>query len=205
MSDIKPSSPSDPRSWRTWASVQSTEQLKKDKANLESLAQKNPSALLLASLCAFVKNASHLLFSRSLKGIPDLLDQKGIKIDLEALHHLLLKLSKADVSHEPTFIDQLSAAWHQLLKTLRLIELLERKESVWIKNLKAVLSQIGSYPSSSEHSLGFYFDQSVGEEWLPFPLMDMLRTLHEESIVKRHESSLQHWCRALEALLSKDS
>lgn len=200
MSDIKPSSPSDPQSWRTWASVQSTEQLKKDKANLESLARKNPSALLFASLCAFVKHASHLISSRSLKGIPNLLDQKGIKTDLESLNHLLLKLSKTDVSHEPTFIQQLSGAWHQLLKTARLIELLERKQSAWMKNLKNLLSQIGSY-SSSGHSLGFYFDQSVGEEWLPFPLMDMLRTLHEESIVKRHESSLQHWCRELEALL----
>ena len=193
MSDMEPK--------RIVSSIQPIQKLKADKDNLDHLAKETPAGLLLAAFSAFVKKYANLLSSPSLKEAQGILYQEGIKADLTTLKDLLLQLAKMDVSDHAPYAQKLSAAWQQLLKVIQVMELLERKESVPLKKIKKLLSQIRSYPPSSDHPLGFYLEQSPGEEWLPFPFIEILRTLHKESVVKQKISHLHQWCQALDQTL----
>jgi hypothetical protein len=188
---------------RVGPSVQPIEKLKADKENLYLFAKETPAGLLLAAFCAFVKRTANLLSSRSLKSVQGILYQEGIKADLAVLRDLLLQLSKMDVSDHVPYVQQLSSAWHRLLKVIHVMELLERKESDFLKKVKETLSQIRSYPPSSDHPLGFYLEQSPGPQWLPFPFIEILHQLHEEAAVKQKTGYLQQWCEILELLISK--
>jgi hypothetical protein len=173
-------------------SVQRIQKVKNDKENLDLHASETSADLLLAAFCAFVKQTAERLSSDARN---EIIYQEDIVTDLKTFCDLLHQLIQMDVSDHAPFVQNLAAAWHRLLKDIRTLEILEKKETEFLKRIKSTLNLIRSYPPSSDHPLGFYLEQSPGQQWLPFPLIELLRTLHENAA-----SPLFQWCQKLEKL-----
>jgi hypothetical protein len=58
MSDVKPAVDPAFQPPKDWLAVQQTEQIQANKESIEEIVKKNPRALLMASLCAYVRKTS---------------------------------------------------------------------------------------------------------------------------------------------------
>ncbi|HUD01436.1 MAG TPA: hypothetical protein VMR37_03860 [Rhabdochlamydiaceae bacterium] len=186
---------------KDWLTVQRTEKLKADKENLEELAKKNPRALLMACLCAYVRKTALFLASRPLAGQKSALANE-LELELSAFKKALVQLTIEDASRDPNYAQHLSQAWHQLFDSVNLVEFLERKKSDVLTQLKTLIATFERYPSDQQHSLGFYMTEFAGKEWLPFPFMEQLHRLYEDHLTYKKESQLSHWISAIDLILS---
>jgi hypothetical protein len=62
-----------------------------------------------------------------------------------------------------------------------------------------MIEAINHYPEKGDHSLGYYLSSSTGENWIPFPFMEILRNLHEKKneidrLLKFGEIALRALC-----------
>jgi len=186
---------------KDWLTVQRTEKLKADKENLEELAKKNPRALLMACLCAYVRKTALFLASRPLAGQKSALANE-LELELSAFKKALVQLTIEDASRDPNYAQHLSQAWHQLFDSVNLVEFLERKKSDVLTQLKTLIATFENYPTGQEHSLGYYMTEFAGKEWLPFPFMEQLHRLYEDHLTHKKESQLSHWISAIDLILS---
>ena len=201
MSDIKTSL--DPAGQpKDWLSVQQIEKLKADKENKEEIIKKNPTALLMASLCAYIRKTALFLASRPIAGPKSAL-ANTVELELTELKKCLVLLSKEDLSRSPEYALQLSTAWHQLMDSVKLVEFLEKKKKESLTQIKSLIETFYAYPPKQSHSLGFYMTEYAGKEWLPFPCMELLHQLHDEFIAQSKESQLFHWISSIDIILSK--
>jgi len=194
MTDIKTSIDPSGHFSKDSLTVQRVEKLKADKETEEELAHKNPQGLLMASFSAYIRKLLIFLATGPLAGKQGL----AAEVDhiLTVFKKALLQLSKEDVSQSPDYIDSLSKCWHTLLNVVHLIELLDRK-STTLEPLKIFITHIQTYPPKEEHTLGFYLTQSAGKEWLPFPVLEILHHLHQDT------ARLQGWIEAIDKILNK--
>jgi hypothetical protein len=201
MSDIKTSIDPGNQSSKDWLKVQRVEQLKADKEGIEELAKKNPRALLMACLCAYVRKTALFLASRPLAGQKSALADE-LELELLQLKKTLESLIKEDVSRDPDYAQHLSLVWHQLLESVNLVEFLERKKNDVLTQLNILIVTFDHYPPRQEHSLGFYMTEFAGKEWLPFPFMEQLHQLYEDYQSNKKESQLYHWISTIDLILS---
>jgi hypothetical protein len=186
---------------KDWLTVQRTEKLKADKENLEELAKKNPRALLMACLCAYVRKTALFLASRPVAGQKSALANE-LELELSAFKKALVQLTLEDSSRDPNYAQHLSQAWHQLFDSVNLVEFLERKKSDVLTQLKTLIATFERYPANQAHSLGYYMTEFAGKEWLPFPFMEQLHQLYEDHLTHKKESQLSHWISAIDLILS---
>ena len=64
-----------------------------------------------------------------------------------------------------------------------------------------LIEEMRLYPLGADHTLGYYLSEYVGQEWLPFPFIDILSTLHKE-YQENASSILGGWISLLDALVS---
>lgn len=112
---------------------------------------------------------------------------------LHLLKEAFERLKKEDASHEVIFSNTLSTCWNQTL-------ILSRK--INSKLLRAFIKEIQSYPKDQDHTLGYYLTEYAGQNWLPFPYIELLQKMHEEHIHKPLTSILTRWTRELEQLIA---
>ena len=186
---------------KDWLTVQRVEKLKADKESAEELAKKNPTALLMACLCAYVRKTALFLASRPLAGQKSALAGE-LELELSALKKALVQLSKEDVSRNPDYAQDLSQVWHQLLDSINLVEFLERKKNDVLLQLKTLIDTFEHYPPRQPRSLAFYMTEFAGKEWLPFPFMEQLHQLYEDHLANKKESQLSHWISSIDLILS---
>jgi hypothetical protein len=117
-----------------------------------------------------------------------------LRANTDTLRRMLLQLAHEDVSQSPDFAHQLAHAWHHLLD--------ERPPAASAQQVDALIRAINSYPPAEEHTLGFYLTEYVGEEWLPFPYMELLRQLHERYQDDPANSALSAWIALLTDILA---
>jgi len=201
MADIKPSIDPGYQPSKDWLSVQHIQKLKADKEGVEELAKKNPRALLMASLCAYIRKIALFLASRPLAGRKSALANE-LELELAGLKKVLESLTKEDLSRDPDYAQLLSQGWHQLLDSVNLALFLERKKSDVHTQLKTLIETFHQYPSQQEHSLGYYMTEFAGKEWLPFPFMEQLHQLYEDHQTHKKESQLSHWISSIDLILS---
>ena len=201
MSNIKPSIDPGFQPRKDWLTVQQIQQLKADKELIEELAKKNPKALLMASLCTYIRKIALFLSSRPLAGRKSALANE-LELELAGFKKILESLTQEDLSQDPNYAQLLSQGWHQLLDSINLALFLERKKSDVHTQLKTLMETFHHYPSHQEHSLGYYMTEFAGKEWLPFPFMEQLHLLFEDHQTHKKESQLSHWIASIDLILS---
>lgn len=129
---------------------------------------------------------------------------KGKKIPLSesylktvlAFREQLIALANEDLSHHPDFTQQLSELWHNLLDDCNSAGSNEATDKI-----KFFISQVKNFPTGADHTLGFYFDEYAGKDWIPFPFMELLQGLHEEYNASPAISVLLNWIALLNDIL----
>ena len=133
----------------------------------------------------------------------DALPAKDLFEALQHIKKLFEALSKEDVSQQYLFADDLSKHWHLVIRFVE-EESRQRRVSPYIEPLRKWIQSIDTYPEQSDHSLGYYLTRFTGEKWLPFPFMELLYELHEESILKGPKSTLASWIYSLSSVLGPE-
>jgi len=125
--------------------------------------------------------------------------QQKVLERVSALKNLFNILAKKDQSQDLDFILTLSTAWHALLEESRGLDLLETHYPEAVSEIKLLILHILSFPKTEEHSFGYYLNEYVGKQWLPFPFMELLSTLHKE-YGSTPQSTLRQWIRTLSSI-----
>lgn len=129
----------------------------------------------------------HALVTSSLKKVLDLFslssersissaEKTFVEDDLEKLKLAFIKLKEEDLSQNIDFLKELSYVWHDFMKNYNF--LYRNKKSSIFKHIDILVKKISSYPEGEEKTMGFYLSHFAGEDWLPFPYMNMLQTLY---------------------------
>lgn len=135
---------------------------------------------------------AHLAFSGDLSHLLD---------TVTALRQHLLVLAAEDQSHNPVFMEELPELWHNLLDHCNSLSSLQGPAPEILNKVRFLISQIENFPHGADHTLGQYFTQYAGKDWIPFPFMELLQGLHEEYIAAPNISVLHNWLLLLEEIL----
>lgn len=111
-----------------------------------------------------------------------------------AFKSLMEELASKDLSQDADFALHLSELWHKMQEDFSSLQILERKNPEKVTAYRLFLETINRYPRDADHTLGFYLFEQAGKNWLPFPFIEMLATLHGE------QKTLNHWIDKLKQL-----
>lgn len=155
---------------------------------------------IFAALASYFKK---MLSSLSFKGKDQLFlfDQQKLLRNVLAFRKMLIILSTEDESHNPEFTQNLSELWHNLLDDCNSLAYSDRSSSAVLTKLNFFLTQVQNYPPGADHTLGYYFTEYAGKEWIPFPFMELLQALHEDFKANPSESVLFNWISLLNDIL----
>lgn len=128
-----------------------------------------------------------------------LVSERVLVAAIDALAAKFKELESEDKSQELPFSRALSDNWRVLLTTQEELQKL-KKPPQYFGTLSLFLKELQNYPTNAEHSIGYYLTEYTGEDWIPFPYMDQLRTLHEDSLVHKEKSVLHRWVTQLRNL-----
>jgi hypothetical protein len=120
--------------------------------------------------------------------------------DIIAYRKLLVTLSLEDQSHNPEFTEQLSELWNILLDDCNSLSLSTDTSEILTK-IKFFIAQVQNFPPGADHTLGYYFAEYAGKDWIPFPFMELLQHLHEEFEASPVISVLNNWLFLLDEIL----
>lgn len=133
-----------------------------------------------------------------------LLNQQQAMENVIAFRKLLEVLSLDDESHNPEFMEQLTEVWHALVDdSAALSNSTIKAQAQAAVQITFFIAQVQNYPPTEEHSLGFYFTEYAGKDWIPFPFMELLQNLHEEYQLFPEKSVLGNWISLLTEILSQ--
>ena len=177
--------------------VNPIEQDRKQKEEYLPLPLEASQPLLFAAVLTFFKKFLNPFADLATESI----DTQPIVDRIIAFKALLEALSREDLSHNPEFAQKLSELWHNFLDDCNPIRSKEANLPKIIYKLKIFIHELSHYPPGEEHSLGFYFTSYAGTQWIPFPFMDMLRSLYQEALLSPTTSTLLKWIRLLDDLL----
>jgi hypothetical protein len=121
---------------------------------------------------------------------------------LRALKKLFEALEKENLSENLEFAEALSTNWHKILDYVSNdIKKNQAQKSCSFRDLlKNFVMLIHSYPANSDQTLGLYLTENLGENWIPFPFMNILFSLFEEYVLKEKKSTLHLWIQKIEEL-----
>ncbi len=111
---------------------------------------------------------------------------------LQEFKKLFNLLKQEDRSQDIDFSNNLSTCWNQILVHSRAIQ---------SHALRSFIKEIQSYPKGEEHTLGYYLTEYAGQNWLPFPYIELLKTLHTTHLQTPTTSTLTRWTRELDQLI----
>ena len=158
-------------------------------------------AQVLATLASYFKKILTAFGSKG-KFPAHLFDQKQLIENVLAFRELLLLLAKEDLSHNPDFTQQLGQLWHNLMDDCNSLELPQGSPFEAGNKLKFFITQVQNFPPGADHTLGYYFTEYAGNDWIPFPFMELLQGLHQEYNASPPISVLQNWISLLNDILS---
>lgn len=125
---------------------------------------------------------------------------QGIIEHLHILKNLFQDLQKENLSQSAPFTDDLSKIWHILTDDLENLEVAERKNLPELSAFRHLMDDIKNYPNHSDHRLGYYLIKHAEENWLPFPFIELLDSLHKE---ESKTGTLAKWIKSINDLISK--
>ncbi len=101
-----------------------------------------------------------------------------------------------DRNQDVPFLNNLSDIWHRLLEDSLQYQ---RSDPVY-DAFQHFLEDIQTYPPEEEHSFGYYLTEYTGQQWLPFPYMDLIHRIHSEYQNHPKSSALERWTHQLNEL-----
>jgi hypothetical protein len=123
---------------------------------------------------------------------------------LKILKKELELLSQTNVSQEISFCEKLSKNWRLIIDFAS-----EHNDELggrsYLNQLKALIEKVHKYPENRDHTLGYYLTKFIDGDWLPFPFMEILEHLHEESLLSKEKSTLSNWIKKIEDILYASS
>jgi hypothetical protein len=153
---------------------------------------------VFATLLSYFKKVLSTLSFKGKEGLI-FLDEEHLLEHVRAFRELLMILSTEDQSHNPNYTQQLSTLWHNLLDDCNSLS----ASSATLDKIRFFITQIQNYPPGADHSLGYYFTEYAGKEWIPFPFMELLQHLHDQNKADREHSILSNWVALLTDILGK--
>ena len=129
------------------------------------------------------------------------INTEKILVDLAELKKILLELRDEDKSHVPEYTQRLSLQWQKVADNCLGTEDAVTPLDPLSTELMQLIREIHSYPPGEDHTLGYYLTEHAGQEWIPFPFMNMLLELHEQSRIDPDKSVLSQWIKKLDTLL----
>jgi hypothetical protein len=179
--------------------------IEKDKKGKEEgykeLPPTSAKPLVFGSLVTFFKKFLSVFFGKE-KPASSLLDQQQMLEDVAAFRKLLQILSKEDQSHNPEFTQQLSELWHHLVDDYSLLTASSHSIPSYLSKLMTFINEVHHFPPDEDHSLGYYFTEYAGKDWIPFPFMEILEGLYREYIQSPQTSTLSRWLSELTDVLA---
>jgi hypothetical protein len=154
---------------------------------------------IYATLVSYFKKILSTFSSKG-KGQSLVFDLQRLIDDVIAFRQQLITLSLEDQSHNPDFTQQLSELWHNLLDDCNSLSLSTDSSEIPNK-AKFFISQVQNFPPGADHTLGYYFTEYAGKDWIPFPFMELLQQLHEEFNASPVISVLNNWISLLNEIL----
>jgi len=155
---------------------------------------------IYATLVSYFKKILSAFSSKG-EGQPLVFDLQHLTGDIVAFRQQLITLSLEDQSHNPEFTQKLSELWHNLLDDFNSLSLPTDTSEVLVK-IKFFITQIQNFPPGADHTLGYYFTEYAGKDWIPFPFMELLQQLHEEFNASPVISVLNNWLFLLNEILA---
>ncbi len=156
---------------------------------------------VFATLVSYFKKILTSVTSKG-KGQLAFYDQQHLLDNVLAFRQLLIILSGDDQSHNPDFTQQLTELWHNLLDDCNSLSFSPEAPLEIVRQVKFFIAQVQNFPPGADHTLGYYFTEYAGKEWIPFPFMELLQGLHEEYNASPVISVLQNWISLLNDMLS---
>lgn len=177
------------------------EEDKKEKGKYSHLRDDSGKKILIATFFSCLKKMFDA-FSPSKNLAGKVVDQQAIIENLLYFKKLLTQLSEENLSNSSDFATNLSSGWAQLLGDFENVEILERKNLQEIATFRKMIDMIKNYPPDSEHCFGYYLLQQAGKDWLPFPFIEILETLHKQHQQNSKTSTLASWFTLIDAVIA---
>jgi len=155
------------------------------------------SNFLLVALATTLRRASSF-FPRATARENTLSKADSIYDTLIAFKHQLAKLKENDHTTDAHYTQILSELWHHLLEHFEALNF-RNPDRIRFKHL---IETLNTFPPDEHRSLGFYLTNYAGDEWLPFPFLDILRHLFRDYLTKKEKSNLAELLRKIDSLLS---
>lgn len=111
---------------------------------------------------------------------------------------LFERLQMEDHSQDLFFLKQLSQLWSLLLDDA----LQFSRRTPVAMHLHELMQSIQEYPEGEEHSLGYYLLEYAGQNWMPFPYIEMIQGLWKDSQKNGEKSHLAEWCKDLSEIIN---
>ena len=143
--------------------------------------------MIYGSIVLFYKKLFNTMFFTRRDGGTRTINE--IAVAAEKFRNELSKLKATDDTDNPHYTEVLSDLWETLLAAPP------------NSPLAPFLKLANEYPFGDAHSLGFYLSQHAGDEWLPFPFLEILKKLHQGYVLRKHHSELSHLLNLLDQAL----
>lgn len=181
--------------------VNPIEQDRKQRENYSSLKNSTHSQIF-ATLASYFKKMLSSISPKG-RGRSVLVDEQSLFDNILAFRQTLLTLSKQDESHNPDFTQKLTELWHNLLDDCNSLSYTLKTSSELLTKVNFFLSQVQNFPAGADHTLGYYFAEYAGREWIPFPFMELLQGLHEDFQAHTTNSTLANWIALLNDIIGR--
>jgi len=179
--------------------VNPVEKDKKEKGESYTSLKNATRTQIFATLVSCFKK---FLFTVSSKEKLSFYNHQHLLENILAFRALLVILSGSDQSHHPDFTEQLTKVWHSLIEDCNALTLAKKGPAEILTKLNFFIAQIQSFPPGADHTLGYYFNHYAGANWIPFPFMELLQSLHREYTASPVISVLQNWITLLDDILT---
>lgn len=177
------------------AEIQKEKEARDDLEGSVSAQEKHRSAFAAYASLIFKKFLE--LFERTTKQGLAAEAEKDVLKHLATFKAALEILKLEDRSQDSPFLNKLSQLWHQMLEDSYSF----RRQSLLSSKIRSFIKQLQHYPEHHEHSLGYYLTEYAGQEWLPFPYMEMIRDLHINHKKSSGKSLLTVWSNEIEEMI----
>jgi len=155
---------------------------------------------LLARLLAMILQTLETLVNKT-RGHESAKAGASFQENLLLLKTALNALKEEDRSQDVPFLNEMSEVWHYVLEdSLKF----QRSDPVFVP-LQNFIDDMQTYPPGETHTFAYYLTEYTGQQWLPFPYMDLIRQLYHEHQTDPSASPLTRWARQIDELLAISS
>jgi hypothetical protein len=145
--------------------------------------------LLMDKVLEYVKHS----INRGLSAASEIEVRETLLLFKAALETMM----QEDRSQDAPFLKRVSQIWQKTLEQ----SLSLKASSPLGKQLRAFIKEIETYPENEEHTFGYYLDEYVGLQWLPFPYMELILKLHRQHEADPGSSLLARWAALIGEML----